>query len=75
MIMNRLYGTKGCHLCDLAEQLLTQMELPYDYIDIADDEKLMEKYGVRIPVIYCTINNKELGWPFDEQSLMSLGLN
>ena len=64
-----LYGTAGCHLCELAEALvaplLDQRPLRLNYVDIADDESLMERYGVRIPVL--RRGESELGWPFDEE--------
>ena len=64
-----LYGTAGCHLCELAEALVTpllaQRAWPLLYVDIADSEPLMERYGVRIPVL--RRGESELGWPFDAE--------
>ena len=68
-----LYHTVGCHLCEDAEALL----LPFvdadiirlNLIDIADDDSLLELYGVRIPVIKNNETGAELGWPFDHTSL------
>lgn len=65
--MLTLYGTKGCHLCDEAEVLLAQAQMAvvfqWQYIDIALDDNLVKKYGIRIPVL-----EKETGqvldWPF-----------
>jgi hypothetical protein len=37
--------------------------------DIANDDALIEAYGVRIPVLLNISTSKELGWPFDEQAL------
>jgi hypothetical protein len=66
-----LYSTLGCHLCELAkeqiEPLLVPLALRLVEIDIADDDILLEKYGVRIPVIQLANSDKELGWPFDTQ--------
>lgn len=68
-----LYGTLGCHLCDVAEAILLRVltESPVDvYLqDIADDPVLVEQYGVRIPVIYNEDNGQQLEWPFDEIQL------
>ncbi|ADE11243.1 glutaredoxin family protein [Sideroxydans lithotrophicus] len=61
----RLYGTRFCHLCEQAEAILQAMGLAADYIDIADDDELAEKYGVRIPVLLRMDTGGELGWPFD----------
>lgn len=66
MTMNlQLYGTEFCHLCDEAEALLRGLGIAAEYIDIADDDELIERYGVRIPVLRRCDNGAELGWPFD----------
>jgi len=72
-----LYGTKGCHLCDNAEQLLIQAQcvlpISWQYIDIALDESLVTQYGSKIPVLLNT-TGQVLLWPFsllDIQSLIS----
>jgi len=43
--------------------------LTVDAIDIADDEALVEKYGILIPVLKRARDGEELGWPFDEELL------
>ena len=62
-----LYGTKGCHLCDNAEQLLIQAQcvlpITWQYIDIALDENLVTKYGSKIPVLV-NPEGHVLYWPF-----------
>jgi glutaredoxin len=68
-----LYTTLGCHLCELALHLLQQaqqaqgLELQIVEVEIADDDELMERYGIRIPVL--RVANAELGWPFDDEGL------
>ncbi len=64
-----LYGTAACHLCERAEALLAACGLAYDFVDIAADSGLTERYGVRIPVLADRVGGRELGWPFDERSL------
>jgi 2-C-methyl-D-erythritol 4-phosphate cytidylyltransferase len=64
-----LYTTQGCHLCEQAEALLlpllrTEM-LQMQSVEIADDDALIERYGIRIPVIRMSDSDEELGWPFD----------
>lgn len=65
--MLTLLGTTGCHLCDQAEALLRQAQaarhVEWRYVDIALDEALVEKYGLRIPVLLAP-GGQELGWPF-----------
>ena len=68
-----LYSTSACHLCEQAaamvqawrDQGLAPKVLE---VDIADDDDLFERYGVRIPVIRRD-DGEELGWPFDVQAL------
>ena len=73
-----LYSTTGCHLCDEAKQLLKSTGLTefsgeelsdrikvMKVVDVADDERLFEKYGTRIPVLVSVHHNRELAWPFD----------
>lgn len=66
-----LMGTLGCHLCDVAAAVLMQVVDPGKFelyqVDIADDDQLMEKYAVRIPVLVDVTSEQELEWPFDEQ--------
>ncbi|TKB50427.1 glutaredoxin family protein [Ferrimonas sediminicola] len=59
-----LYHTDGCHLCDQAAQLLDRLGGGYRRIDIVDSEELVERYGVRIPVVRRP-DGAEQGWPFD----------
>lgn len=75
--MNRfiLYGTTGCHLCELAEAQLAsamaQLQDPIEIecIDIADSDELVERYGVRIPVLQRVRDAAELDWPFADGRL------
>jgi len=60
-----LYTTSGCHLCEQAEALLQSASAPVETVEIADDEALLERYGVRIPVLRHRETGRELGWPFD----------
>ena len=68
-----LYTTAGCHLCEEAEELLRQSQagspLTWQAVDIADQPELMERYGIRIPVLQKTDGGAELGWPFDLEQL------
>jgi glutaredoxin len=61
-----LYTTLGCHLCEEAEQLLNQVEIPENTTiqkrDIIDNQQWLDKYRISIPVL--ASNGKELNWPF-----------
>lgn len=61
----KLYGSKYCHLCDEAEAVLREIGVAFEYVDIADDDSLVEVYGLRIPVLRRTDTGAEVGWPFD----------
>jgi len=66
-----LYGTRGCHLCEDAEILLSKAiqaqraEIPVEIVDIAEKRELEDRYGIRIPVVHDAVSGAELGWPFD----------
>ncbi|MGV8836689.1 glutaredoxin family protein [Cellvibrio sp.] len=66
-----LYSTPGCHLCEMARDivspLLNNYSLYLEEIDIAESDELIERYGVRIPVLKSPRHIDELGWPFDTQ--------
>lgn len=66
-----LYGAVGCHLCDLAEQVLVEV-LPYlplqiELVDIGESQQLVAEYGLRIPVLQRTDTKQELCWPFTSE--------
>lgn len=73
-----LYSTSGCHLCEQAEALvlplLSGQSLQLQVVEISGDDALLERYGLRIPVLGCHAGNgewQELGWPFDQPQLWS----
>jgi hypothetical protein len=75
-VVFELYGTDGCHLCELAEQLLAEVvqlaatRPAVMLVDIIDDERLVEAYGTTIPVIKNTQSGNEMNWPFDAAQLV-----
>lgn len=72
-----LYGTAGCHLCEDAEALLAKgiVRQPGRYAiiiaDIADDALLLERYGLRIPVLQDQGSGAELDWPFGPDEILA----
>ena len=50
-----LYGKPGCHLCDIAHQLLLGLMREFDFtieeVDITRDDALMTRYRDTIPVV------------------------
>ena len=67
------YTTAGCHLCELAADLISQLESTCDttvvVIDIVTDEKLADRFGTRIPVVSRGDTQRELSWPFTLEEL------
>ena len=73
MIRLSFFHTSHCHLCEQAEALLIVSLDPARFevyaIDIADDDRLLERYGTRIPVLRRESDGAELGWPFGPEDL------
>jgi len=70
-----LYHTAHCHLCEEAAAMCAAV-LNQDYfevyqVDIVDSDVLVERYGVRIPVLRDDALDAELGWPFDVDQLIA----
>ena len=60
-----LYSTSHCHLCELAFDMLTELNLDsVESLEITDNAQLLEEYGLRIPVIKRVDTAAELNWPF-----------
>lgn len=72
-----LYGTAGCHLCDLAEAVTSPIAQARGIlllqVDIAGNPELEARYDTRIPVLQ--YGETELNWPFDAQSVLHLLLS
>ena len=68
-----LMSTEACHLCEQAQALLLPLQgaLNEDlYLDdIAYSDDLLNRYGVRIPVLLHETSGAELDWPFDAATL------
>jgi hypothetical protein len=65
-----LFTTSGCHLCEQAEALLKAVMNDTQQLnleEISGSDELMQKYGIRIPVLGAYTSGgewQELGWPF-----------
>lgn len=63
-----LFMTESCHLCEDAQRVVLEvLGRPARTVDIVDDDALMARYGVRIPVVLEPLSGEELGWPFDAE--------
>ena len=70
----QLFGTLGCHLCEVAEaELMPLVEhgLLVELVDIGDSERLFESYALRIPVLRRVDSGAELDWPFSVERVVS----
>ncbi|EPJ96643.1 hypothetical protein D3C76_1278890 [compost metagenome] len=70
----QLFGTLGCHLCEVAEaELMPFVEhgLLVELVDIAESEATAETYGLRIPVLRRIDTDAELDWPFDAEQVVA----
>lgn len=67
-----LYSTSNCHLCELAYSLLIAIldDFALEVVDIADDEVLLRRYELRIPVLHRSDTNIEINWPFNEADIV-----
>ena len=61
-----VYSTDGCHLCELAIEVIKQSSFNgiVEIKDIMDKQHWLEAYQLRIPVIQ-NQNQQELDWPFN----------
>jgi Glutaredoxin-like domain (DUF836) len=69
-----LYSTSHCHLCDLAIALVnsTLPKAKLNIIEIADDDVLLARYGILIPVLQRIDNGAEINWPFTAKDILQL---
>ncbi|OYQ23529.1 glutaredoxin [Pseudomonas mandelii] len=70
----QLFGTLGCHLCEVAEAMLMEFVehgLLVELVDIAESEDWVENYGLRIPVLKRIDSGAELDWPFNADEVVA----
>ena len=63
-------------MCEQAINLLDELHDRYTFemevVDISNEENLVQKYGLIIPVVLNVENNELLCWPFDKDSVVKL---
>jgi hypothetical protein len=68
------YTTSHCHLCEQAEVLLlslkNQYELNWLTVEISNNDRLIKKYGLTIPVIKRSDTQTEINWPFTTNDII-----
>lgn len=67
-----LYGRSGCHLCDVAREVIERVcaDLGEEYVelDIDTDDELLARYGDEIPVTLVDGKQHDF-WRVDEHRL------
>lgn len=67
-----LYQHDDCKLCDQAVALLARARVPdFESVWIDGDAALETRYGERVPVLRDEASGRELGWPFDAETLQT----
>ncbi len=70
-----LLGTSGCHLCELAEDIIDEchsvIDLPVKLIDIAEQTCWQHDFATRIPVLLHRESNNCLCWPFTQDDVIT----
>jgi len=47
----RLLAREDCHLCEIVQRNLDILGVPYEVVDVDQDDLLQEEYGEAIPVL------------------------
>jgi glutaredoxin len=81
----KLYMRQRCHLCEDAKTLLEELQQEWQFVimevDIDEDDDLIERYGITIPVIELNgeevqagiINKKFIIEAFSEKNVKYIG--
>ena len=71
-----LLGTKGCHLCEYADELINECfqkenNILIEYVDIAEQTQWQADYATRIPVLLHQGSKHSLNWPFTKEHVLT----
>lgn len=64
-----LYSRADCHLCDTVIVMMDKAGVPWRPVNIDRDPELIQKYGVRVPVVQHPGSGRELFFPFSDHDL------
>jgi glutaredoxin len=68
-----VYSRKGCHLCDVVKQTLTQVEGEAEFrwreVDIDAEPELRQKYNEEVPVVFID-GRKAFKYHMDERQFL-----
>ena len=70
-----LYGRSGCHLCDEARAVVSEVTaefgIAFEEVDVDSDPDLARRYGEEVPVV--CVDGRQVGfWRIDPARLRSL---
>jgi hypothetical protein len=66
-----LFTREGCHLCEVAAQMLERAGISVQEVDVDADPELEERYGIRVPVLLRPDSGQQLFFPFGEEQVLS----
>ena len=66
-----LYTREGCHLCEVAAQMLERAGISVQEVDVDADPELERQYGNRVPVLLRLDSGRQLFFPFGEEQVLS----
>ena len=66
-----LYTREGCHLCEVAAQMLERAGISVQEVDVDADPELERQYGNRVPVLLHRDSGRQLFFPFGEEQVLS----
>ncbi len=71
-----LLGTAGCHLCELAEQLVNEhltpeKEFELELIDIAEQTQWQQNFATLIPALLEPNSQQFINWPFSKTDVLT----
>lgn len=74
--MYLLLGTQGCHLCELAEQIINESRIVrtdffFKIIDIAEQTQWQADFATLIPVLLHVKTHHFLNWPFTQDDVLT----
>lgn len=71
-----LLGTSGCHLCELAEELVNEdvvnkTDVTIELIDITEQTQWQENFATKIPVLFHLKSRQFINWPFNQTDILT----
>ncbi len=64
-----MYSRADCHLCDQVIIMMDRARIAWRPVNIDSNPALVQKYGVRVPVLQHPESGKELFFPFSDRDL------